>query len=416
MIEMLLNEIARRKEASSQFYYGGIGQTLRKRRLELKMTQEAVAVGICSNTYLSKIENNQIVVNREHLYLIMERMQMDMDKITFPEEMLEYLEKSIKLFFYRDIEGYRELFETIDKYQFSVLLQIIKLGYYMLIEDSENARLVYSETFRYLQSLEEFGFCVLLLYSSFYNIGIKDYKTARTVIENVESRLFNDEMIYGLYNYCKFLIYGNLHLQAQAFEAGQIAINIFNKHSNIIRINEMYMYREIFLVYEGGTPNDYVNHNLLKHISDKERNYYLIAQATKCKNPIVYLKHLVPKGESYLLGLYLQARFYLLSEKIDEFKETCNLISDFHYQINPKIDYLHVLKLMKNKENIYLKDYLINHVLPIAIKNQNIYFLNMITITISKILSDKNRYKDSLSYRQKYDDFLLSQQIKIQIS
>ena len=416
MIEILLNEIARRKEASGQFYYGGVGQTLRKRRLELNLTQEAVAIGICSNTYLSKIENNQIVVNREHLYLIMERMEMDMDKITFPEEMLEYLERSIKLFFYRDIEGYRELFEEIDKYQFAVLLQIIKLGYYMLIEDSENARLVYSETFRYLQSLEEFGFCVLLIYSSFYNIGIKDFKTARTMIESVESRLFNDEMIYALYNYSKFLVYGNLHLQALAYEAGQIAINIFNKQSNITRINEMYLYREIFMVYEGSSPNNYINHNLLKHISDKERNYYLIVLATKSKNPVVYLEQMIPEGESYLLGLYLKGRYFLLSEKFEEYKDVCTQINNLHYSINPKIDYLHVLKLMKTKEDIHLKEYLINHALPMAIKNQNLYFMNMITMTISNILSNKKRYKDALSYRQKYDDFLLSLQVKIEVS
>ncbi|MDD3712984.1 MAG: helix-turn-helix transcriptional regulator, partial [Candidatus Izemoplasmatales bacterium] len=270
MIEVLNNELKRRKDTIAQFYYSGIGQILRKRRLELDMTQEAVSVGICSNTYLSKIENNQIVVNREHLYLIMERMFMDMDSITFPEEMIEYLEKSAKLFFYKDIYGYKALFDEVNKYQFSILLQIVKLGYYILIEDLENAELVYSESFRYLQSLEEYGFTMLLLYAGFYNLAINDYKNARIILDKVESLLFNDEILYGLYNYCRFLIYGNLNLQTKAFETGTIAVNIFNKHSNIIRINEVYLWRDVFAIYDGNTASTYLNTNMLRFINTKE--------------------------------------------------------------------------------------------------------------------------------------------------
>jgi len=416
MLSRLEIELARRWESCCQFYYRGVGQVLRKRRIELNMTQEAVSKGICSNTYLSKIENNQIVINREHLYMLMERMQMPVDEISFPEEMLEYLVKSVKLFFYRDVEGYRELFDEVNKYQFAVLLQIVKLGYYTLTEDYENAELVYNEVFRYLNSLEEFGFSVFLIFSSFYNLGVRNYKNARIILDKVENRFQNDDITYGLYNYSKFLIYGNLHLNMTASEAAQIAINIFNKYSNIVRINELYLWKEIFTVYEGNYDSSYFNPNILKFVTDKDRNIYLNVLASSSKDPLPYLENLIEEEEGYLLGLFLKARYYFLTDKIEQFKETYDLINGLHYKMKSKIDYAYILKMMKNNDEILLKEYLINHVLEYAIKKQNIYFMKSISLSISDILAKKNRYKDALSYRQKLDNNIMSFQLSTQLS
>ena len=121
-------EITRIKDRFCQFYYRGIGQVIKRRRLELKMTQETVAMGLLSNTYLSKIENNQIVANRDHLYLIMERMDIDIDKISFPEEMWDYLQESIKLFFYRDLKNYKVRNFKLYYYNITKQLKKIKNG------------------------------------------------------------------------------------------------------------------------------------------------------------------------------------------------------------------------------------------------------------------------------------------------
>ncbi|MDY0023511.1 MAG: helix-turn-helix transcriptional regulator [Candidatus Izemoplasmatales bacterium] len=416
MLEKLSNELKRRRENACQFYYKGVGQSIRKKRLEMNLTQERVALGICSNTYLSKIENNQIVVNREHLYLLMERVGMDMDKISFPEEMIDYLEQSIKLFFYRDIEGYNELFKEVSKYEFAVLLQIIKLGYYVLIEDFDNAGLIYNEVFRYLTSLEEFGFSIFLIYSSFYNIGIANYKNARIILDKVENHFQNDDMVYGLYNFSKFLIYGNLHLNMTSSEASQIAISIFNKYSNIVRLNQLYLWREIFTVYEGNYDFGYFNPNILEFVTDKERNLYLIVLSSQSKDPINYLEYLKEEGDNYLLGLFIKARYYLLSDKLEEYKKVYDEISNLHYHKRSKLDYLYLLKLIKNNDEIHLKEYLINYALDLATQKQNLYFMTIITHSISNILANKKRYKDALTYRLKLDEKILGFQLATQVT
>ncbi len=416
MIEKLNNEIIKRRQAACQFYYRGVGQAIRKRRLELNMTQEAVSIGICSNTYLSKIENNQIEVNREHLYLLMERVGMPMEKITFPEEMIEYLERAINYFFFYNIEDYKLLFEEVDKYQFAVLLQIVKLGYYILIEDEVNAGLIYNEIFRYLSSLEEFGLSIFLIFASFYNIQVNNYKNAKIILDKIENFFHNDDIIYGLYNFSRYLICGNLHLNMTANESGIIAFGIFSKYSNLKRLKEYYLWKEIFMCYEGNVPEKNFDFKVLDHTSLKLSNYYLIILSTRSKKPLTYLRALKREGDNYLLGLFIKARYFLLNNEMEEFKKTYTEINNLHYKVNSNIDYTYILKLLKNNEDILLKDYLINYCLELATKKQNIYLAKIITLSISDILVSKKRYKDALNYRQKFDDLVLSLQLTSKLS
>jgi hypothetical protein len=72
--------------------------------------------------------------------------------------------------------------------------------------------------------------------------------------------------------------------------------------------------------------------------------------------------------------------------------------------------------LLKNNEDILLKDYLINYCLELATKKQNIYLAKIITLSISDILVSKKRYKDAINYRQKFDDLVLSLQLTSKLS
>lgn len=412
----LLNEITRRKEKIAQNYLKGIGQILKKKRIELKMTQEAVAIGICSNTYLSKIENNQIEVNQEHLYLLMERMHIPTDRISFPNEMLEYLEKAVNLFFYRDVEGYKQLFEEIKSYDFAILLQIVKLGYFLLIDDLQNASIVHNEIFRYISILEEYGFSVFLIFSSYYNLALKDFKNSRFILDNIANNLYSADQLYALFNYAKFLTYGNLHLNTVSMESGFAALQIFNKYSNINRINEFFIWKDIFTVYDGNynscifTPSKFVNINL------DLKNYYLIIMASGSRDPLIFLEHLEPNAELYLLGLFIKGRYYLKKSEFEALDEVIKTLQELHYLKQEKIDYASLLKALKNNNELIIKEILINYCLDYAVRKQNLFFIEIITESISNILAKKNRYKDSLIYKNKYFEFKQSFQLVMQVT
>lgn len=50
-------------------------------RIKNELTQQELSVGICSITYLSKVENSKIVPNKETLTLLLERLDIDINKI-----------------------------------------------------------------------------------------------------------------------------------------------------------------------------------------------------------------------------------------------------------------------------------------------------------------------------------------------
>ena len=105
----LKSSINKRKEEMHDFYYRGFGDRIKRKRKEMKLTQESIARGICSNTYLSKIENNRIAANKDHLFFIMEKVGLPTDNIGLPEEMILVLEKSIRHFFFKDLKSYQKL-------------------------------------------------------------------------------------------------------------------------------------------------------------------------------------------------------------------------------------------------------------------------------------------------------------------
>ena len=131
MVNDILLYSRKRNEQMYQFYYMMFGQIIKKRRLELNLTQEYVAKSICSNTYISKTENNQVVMGDDQLYRIMERLNISVKQYAKPEKLVHFLEKVIDYFFYRDLENYRLLIENIEDNDFQAVIKFIRLVYYV---------------------------------------------------------------------------------------------------------------------------------------------------------------------------------------------------------------------------------------------------------------------------------------------
>ncbi len=408
--------IIRRKEEMYHFYYRAIGDRIKKRRTELNLTQEALARGICSNTYISKLENNKIVVNKEHLFLLMERMGLGFDQIGYPEKMVDILEKSIKYFFYKDVKAYTKLFEEIEKYEYGILIYVARLGYYVLTKDFVNAKIIYDDMYRYLNSLEEYGFAAFLIFGGFYNIGINDFQTARMTIETIEDKLQNDHILYGMYCHLKFIVYGNLHYFNCSRDALTIAENTFISYSNLTRIKELMFYKNIFYVYEQSFKCIELEYSYKNIVNKSDMNYYLILLSFTTNDKLDYLDLLEADGDYYIDGLFLKAKHLLDHNSEKEYKEIKKELNTLHYKTKSHLDYINLLKMYENSELTYVKDYLINYVLPYLVNNQNLFLMKFVINEIGRILENKKRYKDALLYTKKYDVYKYRFQTKKNIT
>ncbi len=398
----LKRKIMRRKESVYEFYYKNIGDKIRKTRIESNLTQEDLAKGICSNTYISKIENNKIAINQENLNLIMEKMDVPNNKIGIPEQMVDNLRDSFEYFFLKDIESYKLLFESLKNYDFGVLVSVIRLGYYVLTEKYEKAKHIYNDLFRYLNSLENYGFSIFVIYGVFYNIGVNDFRSARVLLISITDYLENNDKVLAMYYYSRYIVYGNLYQFILGREGLDLARLIFVKYSNCTRIIELAMYTNIFKVYEDSKNDIFVHKNYLQDLTPNQKNYYLLILSEIDSDSTYYLDKLDEKGDYYLFGLFKKAQIYYKKKMIKEYNQLKQKINVLHYQKKSKIDYYNILKLIESNQIIYLKDYLTNYVLPYITKKQNLYYYQNVIIVISDILKSRKRYKDALTYHMKY--------------
>lgn len=402
MLRKLRNDLQRRREEMYQFYYRSIGSMLKKRREDLHMTQVAVAEGLISNTYISKIENNAIAVKKEYLYLIMERMHLSIDAISFPEEMVDILEKSLSYFVRKDKEKYTALFNEIARFEYGILILISRLGYYVLIEDVESARPLYKEMFRYLTSLEEFGIMVFVIFGCWYNVGVGDYQQARTLLEEGLKISYQNNDIKSMFALLQYVIYGNLHLFTVARHGYEQAKHLFLEENNLARVVELMAYKNMFGLFNDNLPTVEFTPGELEYLSDYQRNYCLLLMAYKDDKPERFFGFFVKQAPFYAEYLYITARSYRSRGNMDSYEAVKTELADIFLLKLAKIDFSQALELDESNDLIALKDFLANIVLCYHIEIQNLYLIRKTIDAIVEILRNRKRYKDALAYEEKY--------------
>lgn len=168
-----------------------IGSEIKKIRKEKKLTLEAVASKICSQSYLSKIENNKIKGNFEILREICERESLsnkDFDLLLESKNMLEDV-----LLAY--IEKRREFInEKCDEFPFSnYRTDILKLIYYISQKQYDVASEIYSKIIDYVSSISEFDYIVFSIMSGFLFVNTYHFSEAIKTVKDLDNYLLNDE-------------------------------------------------------------------------------------------------------------------------------------------------------------------------------------------------------------------------------
>lgn len=401
------NDLKRRRKEILKFYYFEIGSLIRKKRLEMKLTQEELSKGIFSHTYLSKIEHNAISVNKDSLFMVMERINMSTDEYSLPEEMLVLLETGLKHFFYGDKESYQKLYEDTLEFQYGILVDISRLGYYVISGDVKRAKTSYDELHRYLCAIEDFGFTIYALFGCYYNIMIGDFSTARRLYEACIQYQSMNEEIFCLFEYAKFIIYGHLEYYNLSRDGYENSKNIFISKGVFNRVKEMNMYLNLFRLYEGMNVHGKIEPDLFQYTHHSHAHKYLIVRSMASPHCSSELDLIDQDSPYYPIGLFVKAIH--LSKSIGSF-ELDSIIDAmrmyYERHLGESVNYLDLLELKLSNHLQEYKDYLINHLLPVVSESQNFFFIRRVYQEITSIMYKTKRYKDGLTYQIKCDKFI----------
>ncbi|QWC00444.1 helix-turn-helix domain-containing protein [Mycoplasmatota bacterium] len=402
MKRQILMNLKKRKEKMYEFYYKAYGQMIKKRRLELKLTQEFVAKAICSNTYISKAENNQVLIGEEQLFQIMEKLNIRRTEFAKPETLVYYLEKIINLFYYEDLTEYKKLADKVEDYQFHVVTEIVKLGYLVLDKNYKKAKKISDQLLDYLNSMDELAFTLYLVFSSFLNVKLNNIKLAKYLIEAANVVDFEFMNLYNLILYTKFIVYGKSHLQMITQAKYNELIIKLGESYNYNRTKEVMVWKALFNEYNNISNDLYDIEDLIKDVDIDLVDEFLLIRAINTSSPKDYIDLFKSKeNEYYMICLYLCAKEALNKQDNDLVKEYQKKISNLHYKVGSKVDYNNLLNLEKKNNFSFYKEYLINPCFKNAKEKENIFLMNRITNKIVETLKFRNRYKDALNYRER---------------
>lgn len=370
-----------------------IGSLIKYHRTKKELTQNQLAMGICSIPHLSKIENNSKEANSETIRLLLNRLDVNLQDVEESERAIEQLQKQLLVHInYFEVEKADETFKELEKHKeiigftdYIYLYEMYKLRYCLFKKDLEAAeqqikwlqahRQNFSQHEQYL--LSYFNAIALILRGKYVEA---DEKLSKLVQENAGLNLFEGEIYYLL-----SLVKGYMEQASHAIFYGKKALSFFMEQFNYMRIlhvqmalainySQSKMYEEALENYEHLLRNtDLLKQQdllaqVLHNIGDLKHHMGDYASAMEMFKKSVAL---FPKNtENYLLCLYNLAVTEYKLDRLNDSKRDFTLLHKeafkmkvIPYQLYAKF-YLYMLANQQQKAMSFLE----NKVVPYTSK------------------------------------------------
>ncbi len=221
-----------------------IGSLIKYYRTKLGMTQNEVAVGICSIPHLSKIENNNKEGNSETIRLLLERLNISLHDVEKSEQnivgLLNDLQKHIN---YMENEKAKEAMERLQKYEEIIgftesiyLYELYKLRYYIFVKDYKLAENQLRWLNAHRQNFSQREMSLYLYYYALVLITKGKYEEAAKELIQVHRMHPELGSLEGEFYYHFALIKGRLEEPSQAIIYGRKALEFYKDEFNFKRI------------------------------------------------------------------------------------------------------------------------------------------------------------------------------------
>ena len=354
-----------------------IGPEIRLRRSLLNKTLKFMAFKICSISYVSKIESNEIKPNRVFLSELGKRVNMTDEEIDGLFNLREVLNRSIKEFLFNDSTTVKKILEEKKKY--------VNYRYRLLVflnslhdNDLVLAKETYLELLKISKSMTDYDFKIYALLSSIYLYKSGEQREAYenlTLLAEVELNkdlkyLLDLYMFYCLNSLCR----PETVLYYQKIREDLINIGAYEL------LDEINYYLAIFFIKNGSTD---FSLSLVDSIKDPKRKktIELLSNAV-CGEEINHYK----KKDLLAPALCVYDYFHdkdSLAKDIEEASKNYNIL-DFYPLV---FEYLTI--------DNYIEKYnfIVNQVLPAFNKTDDLFFKKFFIKEAVKVSEKTAKYK-----------------------
>lgn len=379
-----------------------IGSHLKRKRLELRQNQDWVAKGICSVSYLSKIENNKAEENPMIVREIMEKLEVDPTVIDLKLKKRDYREKALYAFYFCNQEDLVSLFHKVKEIKHDVTIDLIKLLYYLSVGDPRSKEIVlaleqiiptmsdtnlhiflvlgglfYMQNEEYFNALEYFGASLQVEQKSEYMSAL-----ANKELFNLHQRMLkkNNSLKYGLeaerlmlrhHNYHRLYQYNLLRIEYMSYESPVSAVKELDK------IHEDFLPEDLRMQY----------HNLYAKVAFELQDKELTKKHLLC---------IEKDSDYYVDSLVLLYQMTTCEEEKEGISEEIKALSIDKRNRPAMIKY----RLLCEENEMRQKEYLKKVAIPYARRVSNLYLHDHYVKWISAICKRTSRYKEAIQYTE----------------
>ena len=387
--------------------YTEIGAFIKKRRKDLNLTQDIISNGICSVSYLSKIENGQIVPNDFFVREIMTKLEIEEDFLSKNLEDKTYLEKMIRSYFFLDESQLEEMFEEIKDINDNLTINLCKFGYFVSKYDKFKSEYIISLE-NLVMNMSNLELKVYLYLSTLYFISNDDYKTALELLLMSYDIPVKNEFLDGMINEYTFYVKQRLLKKNSSLTHFDEAQRIYTKYMNTNRLMNLVLNK--VKVVSSENPN--YGLKLLKTIKvtllkgfNKDFYHYLKAsilfQLDAYNDCVINLSNIKEDSVLFISKLVLLYEVCLLEEDQDMLDEIRLIVEELKLSkkdLSRKVRFNYLTQKDEENRKMYLRDIAI----PFSIKTSDFDELKLYIEDIMDICIKNSRYKEATTYYKKY--------------
>lgn len=395
-------------------------------RIKNELTQQELSFGICSITYLSKVENSKIVPNKETLTLLLERLDIDINKV-FEENfyVINEMEKVYLAIIQREKTPFLDqLMQRIDEEIHNIYSPDLTFYYYLLkfrysvykkmIKEAESVLNILLKT---KEKLTEHQNAYFEYFSGLY------YCTIKSDLPRGLEHLINIKYFFNIpenedpdFFYHLSLTYTNTHNTRMAVTNVEKALAIFNKRLLIKRSLEC----QLLLGVNLGRISEYSNAiETFQHIVNVAPQLEEELILAKALHNLGYIHSKMKKYEDSV-NYYLKTLDYIkspselrlnvvieLSRVLQETNQNEEALKWVELALmdieetpwaSNKIIQLEVIKRQMTSSKNELIDYLEQEAIPLFIETNDIGLLSQYYEMLGELYKQLYQYKKSSYY------------------
>lgn len=406
-VSSLKNKINKRVRNSSKNDFQDIGGYIKKKRKELNVTQDIVSNGICSVSYLSKIENNQIIPKEFYVREIMDKL--DVDKEYYEKDINDslYLNRMLLGMFYLDDELIENTFEEIKEIEHNLTINICKLSYYVYFsKNDDNQYVMMLENL--VNNMNDFELKIYLIVASLYYISLEKFKTSLEILMLGSKIEITNDYLSALYGENIYLVKQRLLKKNCSSDDYERAQSVYNRFHNIKRSVLLALWKTYYISIENPSESLMLLKKIkVSFLDEFSKDFFYLIKArslfkTECLNESIVCLNNIRENSTFFYQKNIMLFEICLLEKDNDMCLSINDILKSYkpdkFQLKHKVYYHYLLE--KDKDSI--KEYLRDIAIPFSIKINDFYGLEMYINEIMEICITSSRYKEAVQFYKKW--------------